>query len=220
MNKATARHLFHKSPLHRPMKRRLQQSADQASSCALTAQCLATYERLLMAHPNDAPQVQAHTLRFIFPAIAYYETLAPLWGEQRTLATIKSALEESSKPARRLLRFLLRFRPLRRRFPAFCRTMTGKNYGPCAGFRYELRSKSPWVLQFDMLECPYVTLCRHHGCPELTALFCDLDDFLYADLHPDLLWQRKGTLGRGAPQCDFFFAYQGADPRLTPPNTP
>ena len=55
----------------------------------------------------------------------------------------------------------------------------------------------------DMIKCPYHDACVHYGCPELCPCFCDSDDITYNDLHPDLLWHRTKTLGRGNDCCDF-----------------
>mgnify|MGYP002674773735 FL=1 len=55
----------------------------------------------------------------------------------------------------------------------------------------------------DMIKCPYHDACVHYGCPELCPCFCDSDDITYNDLHPDLLWRRTKTLGRGNDCCDF-----------------
>ena len=55
----------------------------------------------------------------------------------------------------------------------------------------------------DMIKCPYHDACVHYGCPELCPCFCDSDDITYNDLHPDLLWRRTRTLGRGNDCCDF-----------------
>ena len=59
------------------------------------------------------------------------------------------------------------------------------------------------VWRIDMIKCPYHDACVHYGCPELCPCFCDSDDITYNDLHPDLLWRRTRTLGRGNDCCDF-----------------
>ena len=61
----------------------------------------------------------------------------------------------------------------------------------------------PGVWRIDMIKCPYHDACVHYGCPELCPCFCDSDDITYNDLHPDLLWRRTRTLGRGNDCCDF-----------------
>lgn len=59
------------------------------------------------------------------------------------------------------------------------------------------------VWRIDMTKCPCHDACVHYGCPELCPCFCDSDDITYNDLHPDLLWRRTKTLGRGNDCCDF-----------------
>ena len=46
----------------------------------------------------------------------------------------------------------------------------------------------------------YETLCR---------CFCDSDDVSYENLHPQLVWHRTKTLGRGGDCCDFCFKIRG-----------
>ena len=55
----------------------------------------------------------------------------------------------------------------------------------------------------DMLECPYMSICRKYGCPEIVPAFCVSDDVAYGNMHPGLVWGRTKTLGRGDDCCDF-----------------
>lgn len=59
------------------------------------------------------------------------------------------------------------------------------------------------VWRIDMTRCPYHDECVRYGCPELCRCFCDSDDITYDGLHPNLVWHRTKTLGRGDDRCDF-----------------
>ena len=54
----------------------------------------------------------------------------------------------------------------------------------------------------DIISCPYNRYFAELGCPELTKIFCENDDRIYGGL-PGLVFERTGTLGKGAPCCDF-----------------
>ena len=59
------------------------------------------------------------------------------------------------------------------------------------------------IFKMDMLECPYMNICRKYGCPEIVPAFCASDDVAYGNMHPKLVWGRTKTLGRGDECCDF-----------------
>jgi predicted ArsR family transcriptional regulator len=46
------------------------------------------------------------------------------------------------------------------------------------------------------------------GAPELTPLYCQMDDLLFEALPPEIRWERTKTLGRGDEICDFRWTRQ------------
>ena len=54
----------------------------------------------------------------------------------------------------------------------------------------------------DILACPYCRYFTELGCFELTRIFCENDERGYGNL-PGLIFERTGTLGKGAERCDF-----------------
>ena len=54
----------------------------------------------------------------------------------------------------------------------------------------------------DILKCPYCKYCLELGCPELTPLFCENDDYVYGNVS-GLRFTRTQTLGKGGDRCDF-----------------
>ena len=70
-----------------------------------------------------------------------------------------------------------------------------------------MTSGGVWAI--DMTRCPYHDTCVKYGCPELCRCFCDSDDVSYENLHPQLVWHRTKTLGRGGDCCDFCFKIRG-----------
>ena len=74
---------------------------------------------------------------------------------------------------------------------------------PAAGWETEWVEISGNVLAFNMTRCFYLDVLEGYGVPELTALYCKMDDLIYEDVSPYVKWDRKRTLGRGDECCDF-----------------
>ena len=56
---------------------------------------------------------------------------------------------------------------------------------------------------FNVFRCFYLDVLTAYGAPELTPLYCKLDDLTYEMLPPSITWERTGALGRGDDCCDF-----------------
>ena len=76
-------------------------------------------------------------------------------------------------------------------------------FGESSGFELRDTKTEKDICHIDMLSCPYNSICRACGCPELTKLFCGSDDTAYGNMHKKLSWERTKTLGRGDDCCDF-----------------
>ena len=80
-----------------------------------------------------------------------------------------------------------------------------KNFFPSEGWDIEWLEVSKKRVAFNMHACFYLDSLSKFGAPELTPVFCGLDDLIYDGVSPHLIWQRSGTLGRGDTHCDFQF---------------
>ena len=90
------------------------------------------------------------------------------------------------------------------RYPAGMVKHSLRDFSPEAGFKYRMPEKvDPAVARFDIVACPYHAMCEKYDCLELNPAFCDSDDAKYGNLHKNLKWARKSTIGHGAPCCDF-----------------
>lgn len=90
------------------------------------------------------------------------------------------------------------------RYPAGMVKHSLRDFSPEAGFEYRMPDKvDPAVARFDIVSCPYHAMCKKYNCLELNPAFCDSDDAKYGNLHRNLKWARKSTIGHGAPCCDF-----------------
>ncbi len=73
--------------------------------------------------------------------------------------------------------------------PAGWRTVPAVDDGTCYGF--------------DVVGCWYHETLSALGAPELTAVFCKMDDYLAGLVPTAIVWSRQGTIGTGAQHCDF-----------------
>jgi len=80
--------------------------------------------------------------------------------------------------------------------------VTKAAFGPSAGFEEHIYEASSTRLRMDVTVCPYVRHCTECGCPEITRLFCDCDEYCYGSL-PHISFSRSGTLAKGDARCDF-----------------
>jgi len=76
---------------------------------------------------------------------------------------------------------------------------------PAEGWETEWVETSGDEISFNMTRCFYLDVLAEHGVPELTALYCKMDDLTYDDVSPQVKWDRKHTMGRGDDCCDFRF---------------
>ena len=76
---------------------------------------------------------------------------------------------------------------------------------PAEGWETEWVETSGDALAFNMHRCFYQDVLAGYGVPELTALYCKMDDLTYDGVSRYVRWARKRTLGRGDACCDFRF---------------
>lgn len=75
---------------------------------------------------------------------------------------------------------------------------------PAPGWTWEVEVR-PTALACTARACFYHRVFAHVGAPELTQLACHGDDLIIGRLPGGVRMVRTGTLGRGAPECDFVF---------------
>jgi len=77
------------------------------------------------------------------------------------------------------------------------------NLFPDPGWRYEILAEDNTSLAFDMHDCFYMKVLNYYNAPELTPVFCKLDDYLMDAMPAAVKWGRTQTMGLGADFCDF-----------------
>ena len=149
--------------------------------------------------------LEKHFSENILPILALYLTLQN--GEDlsdNALEMTRKITEEMYLIGRKRMAFLGRFsffyRLIKRMTPKMM-----KDFFPSEGWDIEWLEVSKKRVAFNMHACFYLDSLTKYGVPELTPVFCGLDDLIYDGVSPHLNWQRSGTLGRGDTHCDFQF---------------
>ncbi len=193
------------NPVVKMMARGAKGRFSKAEYGAIRNEADALYRHLTEENRDIPKALKQHTETNIFPAIAVYKTFLNYGIPPEDACDI-------------IRRFFIRicgvmFKPvswylhiggLYHRYPAGMVKHSLRDFSPEAGFEYRMPdTENPAVARFDIVSCPYYTMCRKYDCPELNPAFCDSDDAKYGHLHKNLRWARTGTIGKGAPCCDF-----------------
>ena len=171
-------------------------------AAALSAAFDARLQALRADNAAAGKEKQFHLEKQILPGIAAYETLQTVMPKEEALQTVHGYVEQRAWKLRKLFLALMHVPGLSRKTPGIFTKQTRRMFGEAAGFEAREIETTGGVWRIDMIKCPYHDACVHYGCPELCPCFCDSDDITYNDLHPDLLWRRTKTLGRGNDCCD------------------
>jgi len=192
-------------PHRRTWQSRLARLYGPAAAQDLGERMQQIYEDLMARRPRYAHPVQRyHVAGQILPALALYQALREQAGDSKVaLEQMEPLLWSTIGPL--YCKALWPLRRLRNPFGLW-RAMVRlamRAIFPPAGWKRQVVVDSPSCYAFDIKGCMYLDVLRHFGAPELTRLFCRMDDLL-AGLAPEQIgWQRRGTLALGYPCCDF-----------------
>ena len=160
--------------------------------------------RKILDKYSDLPTgVHLHTDEKIFPAAAVYITAKEFMTGDQAYAVIENAAVAICAKARKGLTKAMRIPFMPSLFVGIWDPMTKKMFGADCGFRNKFYPKEKSAYRMDIIECPYNRYLTELGCPEHTKIFCDNDERIYGDL-PGLVFERKGTIGKGFEKCDFY----------------
>ena len=185
-------------------QRMLAEKRGGVAAAVLAARVQARYEDLYALRPHFSQRaLRFHLERNILPGLALYQTLREENDDQDAVLVEVEALFPAVLPGfRRLILLLGRlsdpFAGLRRAVHWVVR------WGfPPEGWEMETVEDSERCLAFNVHRCFYLQVLTAYGAPELTAVYCGLDDLMYEALPPAITWERTRTLGRGDDRCDF-----------------
>ena len=168
------------------------------------------YEELYDMQPHyDHPALRKHLEQNILPGLALYQILQAETGDQAAaLAEVEMLLHASAvRSGLRKTTAALKYvpEPFRLLRPVVRAAM---RFGyPPAGWETEWIEDSDQRIAFNIHRCFYLNTLTAYWAPELTRLFCQMDDVVYEALPASIRWERTSTLGRGNEQCDFCYRH-------------
>jgi hypothetical protein len=187
-------------------ERALARELDGAKASEITSKAGDRYNDLYAERKRyDNHALRQHLAEGILPGIALYQTLLDDPGtQQRSLDLVEVALTEGAAARRRSMERLGRLPVYYWLMRGGIKPMMRLNFH-AEGWETEWVETSGDALAFTMTRCFYLDVLEGYGVPELTALYCRMDDLVYEDVSPYVKWDRKHTLGRGDDCCDFRF---------------
>ncbi|CAG0926641.1 hypothetical protein TFLX_00143 [Thermoflexales bacterium] len=168
------------------------------------------YEELYDTRPHyDHPALRKHLEQNILPGLALYQVLQAEKADQTAaLAEVEQLLHASAeRSGLRHTTAALKYLPEPfRLFRPMVHAAMHLSYPP-AGWEMEWVENSAQRVAFNIQRCFYLNTLTAYGAPELTRLFCQMDDVVYEALPPSIKWERTGTLARGYAACDFCYRH-------------
>jgi hypothetical protein len=201
----------HRMPNLKTWRRALIAKHGEVQGAFLAARVQARYETLYNERPHFThPALRWHLEQYILPGLALYQVLNKESNEREAvLSEVGSLLALGS--AFRAFNTLVKLHmfPLKLHMPPlpFALFQRGVRVAllayPREGWSIDQIEQSDKSIAFTIHRCFYLDVLTAYGAPELTAMFCRLDDLAYAALSPSIRWERTKTLGRGDDCCDF-----------------
>ncbi len=184
------------------LKAEMDKALPKAQSDALWQEAAVRLDGFLTRYGSLPRGVHMHTDSRILPFAAVYLTAKDLIGQEKAYRILEDAAVQICKPIEKKLQKLMKLPGMRSLFIKAWDPMTKKIFGPGNGFQNVFYPKKKGEYRMDVTACPYCRYFTELGCPELTKIFCENDERIYGRL-PGLVFERTGTLGKGAERCDF-----------------
>lgn len=195
----------HRMPNLKTWQRALIEKHGEVQGAILAARAQARYEELYHERPRFThPALRWHLEQNILPGLALYQALREEHSKRdAVLAETGSllALGSTSRALNNLVN-MHTYLPLPFAFFRLIHRVSLLAY-PHQGWNIERLEQSKSSFAFNIHRCFYLDVLTAYGVPELTAMFCQIDDLAYAALSPSIKWERTKTLGRGDDCCDF-----------------
>ena len=173
---------------------------------AIFQQTEALYQKLLSgADYKNSDAVKEHLQRKLFPPMAYYKVLcANGISKEKALEYVKQETHKAASVKRDEMKKLANLPFAYSIYRMGVKKHMRKNF-PDAGWQTEWIRCDRKEIHFNLHRCIYRDLTNQYGCPEISCVYCENDDISFSGLMPRIRFERNGTLGNGAPYCDFHF---------------
>jgi hypothetical protein len=198
--------MHHRIPNLKAWQWALIEKHGEVQGAILAARVQARYQALYDERPHFTHlALRWHLEQKILPGLALYQVLSQENSDQdAVLAEIGSLLVIGLRDFSRFVNMYtylpLPFALMRHMFRASLLAY------PQQGWDIKQVENSKTSFAFNVHRCFYLDILTAYGAPELTSLYCRLDDLLYAAWSPSIRWERTKTLGRGDDCCDFRYS--------------
>ena len=188
-------------------QRELAKTRGEVDAALLAGRIQAHYNNLWAHHPHFThPVLNWHVRASILPGLALYQVLR----EEHETQT--AALAEAETLIAVILTKQALLFPLLKRLPdpfavfRFVGKWVQQLAFPAPGWNTTFVEETADCLGFEVHDqCVYQKVLTDFGAPELTAVFCQMDDLTYSQLAPEIVFTHNKTLGRGDDYCSFRF---------------
>ena len=170
---------------------------------ALWQQATEKLAAILKQYAGLPESMRFHTESRIFPSAAIYLTAKEYLGEKTATSVVENVAIDLTNHLGKKLARLMRLPGMSSLFIRTWDPLVRKVFGPDNGFRNVFYPKQKGEYRMDVLACPYCRYFTELCCPELTRIYCENDERTYGNL-PGIVFERTGTLGKGADRCDFY----------------
>lgn len=195
-------------PNARIWQRILTEKLGEIEASVIMARVQQRYEELKVRRPVFERQAfNAHVVGNILPGLALYRIFREDGMDAETaLAEIDDIFEKwfnQAPPPNMRLNQSMKYFP--ENFDIFRKLVmfAMKTVFPAPGWQFDMVADNRQTLAFNMHHCFYLEVLNYYEAPELTPVFCKLDDILMAAMPESIRWGRTQTIGMGAEYCNF-----------------
>lgn len=187
-------------------KEKMQSRYDEAAFERIVQTVRLEYQNLYTDHRHiNQRATRWHLSNRILPALALYRSLLGEHQEKdlalsETKALIWACEEQRYKSYIRLLHMFPGLLVLRG-----VMTLQMRLYFPSSTWQITWLENNQRRIAFNIRRCIYLDILRDHGTPELTAVFCKMDEYLANTFPAHIGFMRTKTLASGADCCDFCY---------------
>ena len=185
---------------------------DEIEAAVMMAHIQNRYQELKARRPIfDRPVFNMHVVGNILPGLALYQILREQgMHEQAALAEVDDIFEKwftQAPPPNMRMNQAMKYFP--ENFTIFRRLLLYimDQLFPTPEWQYEMVADDDHSLAFNMTHCFYLDVLNFYETPQLTPVFCKLDDILMAVMPKSIQWGRTQTIGMGAEFCNFRWDY-------------
>ncbi len=195
----------HRMPNLKTWRRALIARHGEVEGAFLAAHVQARYEALYHERPHFThPALRWHLEQHILPGLALYQVLCTESTERDAVLAETGSLLALGSTSRAFTKLVNMRKYLPLPFAIFRQILRVSLIAfPHQGWDIDQIEQSKTSFAFTVRRCFYLDVLTAYGAPELTAVYCRLDDLAYAAMSPYIKWERTKTLGRGDDCCDF-----------------